>query len=196
VGPSTFQGSNGAYISAGAGCNVIVTVTSSGSSVQVVNSNPYDGSDDTLVGVVNNTGAPLSQITVTGSNIGGFEGDGICTFGAGGIAGDTFTSGSSAYCSTQALAGTDPQDYYGPNMTFSNFGSGNSVTVNFSPALAAGGSTFFSLEEPPSNSLTVTTPGGTTPVTSTPAPASFYLAVVGLLALTGFYFYGRRASRA
>jgi len=192
VGPSTFQGSNAPYISAGGGCNAIVTVTASGSTVTIANANPYDGSDDTLVGVVNNTSGPLAQITVSGSNIAGFEGDGICTFGAGGLAGTTFTSGSSAYCTTQALNGTDPADYMGPNMTFTNFSTGDAVTVVFSPPLAAGGSTFFSLEEAPSNTLTVTTPG--TPQT-TPAPASLYLAVIGILALSGFYFYSRRTAR-
>jgi hypothetical protein len=195
VGASTFQGDNTPYLSAGGGCNVVMTVSSTGTTVQVINSNPYDGSDDTLVGIVNSTSAPISQVTVSGANIAGWDGDGICVFGAGGAAGDTFTSGSSAYCSATALAGTDPQDYYGPNMTFTNFATGDAVTINFSPALAAGASTFFSLEEAPSSSLTVTTPV-TTPITTTPAPASLYLAGLGMLALCGFYFYSRKTSRA
>ncbi len=100
VGHSTFQGDNQPYLTAGGGCNVLVTISAAGTSVQIVNSQPYDGSDDTLVGVVNNTSAPLSQLTISGSAIANFEGDGVCVFGAGGIAGDTFTTGSSAYCTT------------------------------------------------------------------------------------------------
>jgi hypothetical protein len=195
VGASSFQGDNSAYITAGGGCNAIVTVTTTGSTVAIVNSNPYDGSDDTLVGVVNNTATTLSQITVSGSNISGFEGDGICTFGAGGLAGTTFTAGSSAYCTTQALNGTDPQDYQGPAQTFTNFASGSAVTIVFSPPLAPGGTSFFSLEEAPSNTLVVTAPGGP-PVTTTPVPSSLFLAGIGILALSGFYFYSRRTSRA
>jgi hypothetical protein len=195
-GLSSFQGSNQAYISAGGGCNVIITIAANGSvSTSTVNSNPYDGSDDTLVGIVNNSSTPLTQLTVSGSAISGFEGDGICAFGAGGIAGDTFTSGSSSYCSASALAGTDPQDYQGPNQTFTNFSSGNAVTIVFSPAIAAGGGTnFFSLEEPPSNALTVTTPTGTPTGggTPTPAPASLILLATGIAAMGLYYLIQRQ----
>lgn len=197
-GLSSFQGSNQAYLTAGGGCNVVITIAANGSvSTTVTNSNPYDGSDDTLVGVINNSSTPLSQLTVSGSAISDFEGDGICAFGAGGIAGDTFTSGSSAYCSASALGGTDPQDYQGPNQTFTNFSSGNAVTVVFSPAIAGGGGTnFFSLEEPPSNALTVTTPTGTpTPLpTSTPAPASLILLATGIAAMGLYYLIQRQRS--
>jgi hypothetical protein len=196
-GLSNFQGSNQAYLTAGGGCNVIITIAANGSvTTTTVNANPYDGSDDTLVGVINNSSTALPQITVSGSNISGFEGDGICAFGAGGIAGDTFTSGSSAYCSTAALNGTDPQDYQGPNQTFTNFSSGNAVTVVFSPAIAGGGGTnFFSLEEPPSNSLTITTPTGTpTGVPPTPAPASLILLATGIAAMGVYYMIKRQRS--
>ena len=152
IGHSTFQGDNQAYLTAGGGCNTLVTVAANGSvSITTSNSSPYDGSDDTLVGVVNNSSTPLTTLTITGSGISGFEGDGICAFGAGGTAGDTFTSGSSAYCTSAQLSGTDPGDYAGPNQVFSNFSSGNSLTVTFTtPVPANGGTTFFSLEEPPS----------------------------------------------
>ena len=47
---------------------------------------PYDGSDDTLVGVVNNSSSAISAITVSGpgSGLAGFDGDDICTYAAGG----------------------------------------------------------------------------------------------------------------
>ena len=189
VALSSFGGSsNAAYLNAGAGCNAIVTITASGASVQIVNPNGFDGTEDTLVGIVNSTAAPISTLNLSGSGISGFEGDGICAYGAGGAAGVAFTSGSSAYCSPSALAGTDPQDYYGPNMTYSNFAGGSAVTVNFNPPLAAGASTFLSLEAPPSTTLVVTTGPGTP---TTPAPSSLYLTGLGLLALSGMYLYRR-----
>jgi hypothetical protein len=200
VGHSNYQGDNQPYLTAGGGCNTLVTVNANSSiTITIVNANPYDGSDDNLVGVVNNTSTPLTTLTLSGSGISGWDGDGICAFGAGGLAGDTFTTGSSAYCSAGQLGGTDPQDYYGPNMTFTNFGTGDAVTVNFSTAVPAnGGTTFFSLEEVPSSSLVVT--GGPTPtptptgLTGTPAPASIWLIAIGFCALGSFYFYRTRVA--
>lgn len=198
-GLSSFQGSNQAYLTAGGACNVVITIAANGSvSTSTLNSNPYDGSDDTLVGVINNSSTPLTQLTVSGSNISGFEGDGICTFGAGGLAGTSFTSGSSSYCSTAALNGTDPQDYQGPNQTYTNYSSGNSLTIVFSPAVAAnGGTSFFSLEEPPSNALSVTTPasGPTGTPQPTPAPASLILLATGISAMGLYYLIQRQRAR-
>ena len=59
---------------------------------------PYDGVEDTLVGVQNNTSAVISSFNITSSGIFGFGGDGICTF--------SFTG--SGYCSASQKAGTDP----------------------------------------------------------------------------------------
>src|SRR5712691_6905170 len=43
---------------------------------------PYDGADDTLVGIVNNAKAAVPAITVTGpgSGLAGLDGDGLCTY--------------------------------------------------------------------------------------------------------------------
>ena len=199
IGLSNFQGNNQPYLTAGGGCNTLVTVASNGSmSVSVVNTNPYDGSDDNLVGVVNNGTTPLTQLTLSGSGISGWEGDGICAFAAGGIAGDTWTGQSSSYCTSSALSGTDPQDYYGPNMTFTNFSTGNAVTVVFSPALAAGATSFFSLEQAPSSALQVTggpTPTPTSAPSPTPAPASIWLIAIGFCAVGGYYLNRTRLAR-
>jgi hypothetical protein len=189
ISHNTFQCDNQPYLTAGGACNVVITLTGTGQTIQVVNANPFDGSDETLVGFVNNSAAPVSQLTINGSGIAFWEGDGICVFAAGGLAGSTFTSGSSAYCTTAQLQGSDPSDYYGPNMTFSNYGSGNAVTINFSPAIPVGGSTFFSLEQAPSSALTVTPVSGPA---GTPAPSSLYLAAIGAAALGGLYLYTRR----
>jgi hypothetical protein len=99
----------------------------------------YDGSDDTLVGIQNNSSSPVAAITVTGpgSDLSGFDGDGICTY--------TFTGDS--YCDAQQIAGTDPYDYEGPDNTFVTAASEpDSAEVDFTSALAPHGSSYFSLE--------------------------------------------------
>lgn len=194
VGASTYQGDNSGYLSGGGGCNVLVTVNANGTStVTTVNASPYDGSDDTLVGVVNNGTTALSQLTISGTGISEWDGDGICVFAAGGLAQDTWTSGNSSYCSSAQLNGTDPQDYAGPNQTFTNFASGDTLTVLFNTPIPAGGTAFFSLEEAP-NSTTLTVSAGSGP-TSTPAPASLWLIAIGFCAMGTYYFQRTRLSR-
>ena len=61
------------------GCNLVITFTSS-SEVTTVGSSPgtYDGSDDTLIGVVNNTSSTITSFKISSTNdIFGFDGDGI-----------------------------------------------------------------------------------------------------------------------
>src|ERR1700722_12098219 len=94
VGVSSYQGDNTPYVTAGGGCNVLVTINTNGTAtVTTVNANPYDGSDDTLVGIVNNGTTPLTQLTINGSAIADFDNDGICVFAAGGLAGAPWTPG-------------------------------------------------------------------------------------------------------
>ncbi len=91
---------------------------------------PYDGGDDTLVGVQNNSSTSVDAITVSGpsgSGIFGFDSDGLCTY-------------VSVPCGTYG--------YEGPGTTFvrdtANFDHGE---VDFgSGGLAAGASAYFSLE--------------------------------------------------
>jgi hypothetical protein len=50
-------------IGSSGGCNVVITAGPGGSfSTQVLNSHPYDGSDDNLVGIINNSGATITQL--------------------------------------------------------------------------------------------------------------------------------------
>jgi hypothetical protein len=94
------------------------------------NQGPYDGSDDTLVGVVNNSSIPIASLALTSGNpIFGFDGDGLCTY---------------ITCSWP-----HPTGYEGPGVIF-NPTSSTTGTVNFSPPIAAGATAYFSLE----NSLT------------------------------------------
>lgn len=174
--------------SPGNGCNVIITFNANGSiTTTVPNGNPYDGTEDTLVGVVNNTGSAISSFVLVGTDpltpqLFAFEGDGAC-------------DGLGDYESLSACTGaTDPTGYGGPGVTFTGIntdpsGSTPAVpactlatscttgTVNFAPGIAAnGGTAWFSLEEPPSLNLTVSAPT----TTSTPEPSSLWLLVAAL----------------
>jgi hypothetical protein len=140
-------------------CNTIITINSNGTvTVTNPNLNPYDGVEDTYVGVVNNYSSAVGSLSLTGSNIFGFDGDGIDTFG---IAGNV----------------KDNSGYGGPNAFFS-VNNANSGTVNFITAIGANGGTgYFSLEEPPSaNGFTVTGVGG-----AVPEPSSLLLLGTGVL---------------
>jgi len=113
------------------GCNVIITVTNTGASVSVTGEKPYDGVEDMLVGVVNNSSLPLKALELrSGMRIFDFDGDGITTYG---IAGN-------------AMDGTG---YGGPNAYFTAIDfTKKTGTVNFIASIAPlGGTGFFSLEE-------------------------------------------------
>lgn len=140
-------------VGAAPSCDILLVVNPD-NSVSVLGDSsvgPYDGSDDTLVGIVNNSASPVPAVTVSGTNSGlaGFDGDGICTYATGGTTGGSgagFVGDS--YCNAQQLAGTDPEDYQGPDNTFTlDPNSQNDVEVDFGgKGLAAGSSSYFSLE--------------------------------------------------
>jgi PEP-CTERM motif len=106
---------------------------------------PYDGNDDTYIGVINNSSHTISSIALTSTNqqIAGFDGDGVD--GYIGIPNNSH----------------DPTGYGGNNAFFTNISSNlMSLTVNFiTPIATGGGSSYFSLEEPVSlNSIVVGAP--------------------------------------
>jgi hypothetical protein len=139
------------------GCGVIITVTASGATISLpINGNPYDGDDDTLVGVINNSGQYLTSITLTSSStdIFGFDGDGPCNYaqftdpGKGSTA-DCFNYPAGVPVNTDP--GIDPYDYQGPDNSFTNISNENMTgTVSFTTPIPNGGSTWFALEGPPS----------------------------------------------
>src|SRR4051794_7241343 len=56
-------------------CNLLITVGPGGTvTTTTVDPNPYDGSEDQLVGVLNNSSTPISSIGLTGNFIFGFDG--------------------------------------------------------------------------------------------------------------------------
>jgi len=171
------------------GCQFLIDVTPSGTSVlQDGSQGPYEQSEDALIGVKNDSSSALSSIPIStpGSGTFSFDGDGICDVFTEVSADDPLPSGcvdittgtqcdptsgdSCAYPPAPGQPGVDPDaytgstqnGYEGPTTFFTNVSTDlTSGTVNFSPALQPGQSTYFSLEEPPSaNAINV----GSTPI--------------------------------
>lgn len=147
-------------------CGYILTIGAGGviTGAPVTGAAPYDGSDDALIGVQNNSGAAFTgAISLSGSGNGGgifaFDGDGICTF---------------ITCTWSHTTG-----YEGPLNTFSGINSAGTSGLVDITGLAAGGTTYFSLEGSPA-SISITNVGG-----STPEPSSMILMATGLLGVAG-----------
>ena len=130
-------------------CQFLITVTNGGQSVQSDSSQgPYEGQDDSLIGVQNNSSKPLTQIEVSSPGVFGFDGDGICQPDGWPTSGGPTPSGCPPPFNA-GPAGYSPNGYEGPTTWFSNVDPNqNFGTVNFNPPLAPGSSTYFSLEEP------------------------------------------------
>jgi len=156
-----------------------ITLNSDGST-SVVNGpgssqGPYDGVEDTYIGVVNNTSAAVGSITLSSTqDIFGFDGDGI---GGGSYAGQT---GTQQYGTPN---GSDTSGYGGPNGYFTGITTIAGVEtgiLNFITPLAGnGGNTFFSLEEALDSASFTTQIGGTTPL-----PGALPLFTTGLGVIT------------
>jgi len=119
-------------------CNFVITITDGGISTSVNGAiPPYDGVEDQLVGVINNSSHSVGSLSLTGSGLFNFDGDGLCTF--------------------ITCTWAHPTGYEGPNtsFSFSNFDNG---MVIFTGGLAAGATAYFSLEEPASINTIVTAP--------------------------------------
>ena len=145
------------------GCGVLITVTSVDGSGDATafnvailgNGNPYDGTEDTLVGIQNSSGGVLNDIFLSnpGSDLFGFDGDGPCTYNL-------------SDCFAWSTTG-----YEGPDNTFAVI-DGDHGTVNFTVGLAIGTGTWFALEGTPQSIA------GTTP-----EPTSLLLLGSGLLSV-------------
>jgi hypothetical protein len=190
---------------ASAGCDLIITLNPGGTGTITngpshgLSGGTFDGSDDTLIGVINNSGTTISTIHLTSAlDIFGFDGDGAGSNPnpTSGLPG-AFAGYSVATPAGENTATSHGPTYSGTDSTGANFNlsgplnnySGinaalNSGNVNFPGGLAAGGTAWFSLEEPLTMaSFTVTPPS------SAPEPAT--LSVLGA-ALAGFGLLRRR----
>jgi hypothetical protein len=161
------------------GCNLVITFAGDGSVTTGAGTSPgtYDGSDDTLIGVVNNTSSALTSFNISSTlDIFGFDGDGIDGYHGDGI----------------APVGNNPdtQGYGGPDGYFTNITDTDGVesgTVNFANGgIAAGGSDFFSLEE----AISVDQAPSITPA---PEPATMAILGVGMLGAAAARRFRRKA---
>jgi hypothetical protein len=188
------------------GCQFLVTVTSAG---ETISEDPtqgfYEGSDDSLIGIQNDTSGPISSIHLSAEDeLFGFDGDGICLPGGPPLPkgcqvlpendnkeasvkanigkecayegevkeGKSFTE-LLENCGFPAPSGEPAGLTFPTGLEFDGFDNGDEIsgyegptswftgitalgsnatgagTINFSPAVAPGGSTYFSLESPP-----------------------------------------------
>jgi PEP-CTERM motif len=160
-----------------AGCDLVITVTNSGFTVANGPSSgiafgTYDDSDDTLIGIINNSSSPLSSINISSTtDIYGFDGDGIDTFGAPGNSSD-----NSAANIALGINGYGGPDAFFTNINQSTFASG---TVNFVTPLAAnGGNTYFSFEE-------ALVPAQIIQTGAVPEPSTFLMMGTGIAGIAG-----------
>ena len=127
-------------------CAVLFTINADGSVTTSTDpSQPaFDGVEDSLVGVQNNTAVTtIPSLTLSGAGIFGFEspGDGLCS--------GKNESGGAGFRPPPSGCPFGPTSYEGPNTSFS-IADENNGTVNFTGGLAPGASAYFSLEQPPS----------------------------------------------
>lgn len=116
-------------------CAVLIVITDDGLTVlSDTTQGTYDGSDDTLIGVQNNSSKTIDSIRLSGGSnpIFGFDGDGIC---------DSSITPHPAGCPF------GPTGYEGPGITFNVLGSDSTLgIVVFNNRLAPGTSAYFGLE--------------------------------------------------
>jgi hypothetical protein len=149
------------------GCGLLLTINPDGT-VTVLDSGqgPYDGIDDTLIGVQNNSTAPIPKLSLTGTTQPfGFDGDGICAPGQFNPAPPNCPFGATGY--------------EGPNTSFSNINTTNynSGDVNFlNGGIKPGGSAYFSLEGVVTAQNIVITPPNLPPncAGATPGPKTIW----------------------
>ena len=151
-------------------CGVVITVTGVDGNGKATfftvakpgtgNGNPYDGTDDTLVGIQNNTTSALRSITLTAPHVSGKDdlfafgdNDGPCVY--------QFGDGQRyLWCD----AGGARYGYEGPDNTFSITDDTTTGTVNFpGDGVEANGSTWFALEGTPDSLTSITQTQGTPP---------------------------------
>jgi hypothetical protein len=177
-------------VGADSGCQFLITVSSLGTSLATDPSQPSFANNDAatdetgtptdaLIGVRNDTKSSLGSLSLTGSDVFGFDGDGVCDNASGPAptgcqtpAGSTSCGAFDGGCSfppppgepanyreSGAPAGWVPfgngdvqNGYEGPTTWYSNVTLASNVdtgTVNFSPPVPPGGSTYFGLEAEP-----------------------------------------------
>src|SRR5947207_14506700 len=141
-------------------CAILIYIDAAGTVTVIADAGqgPFDGVEDTLIGVQNDSAFGIASIDLAGPGAFAFEppppsngADGLC---AGVQSGPSQTpSNLTTFYPPPAGCPFGPTYYEGPNTLFSNYSTGNSGTVNFTGnlghgqhGLAAGASAYFSLE--------------------------------------------------
>jgi len=121
-------------------CQILIEVLPSGSlqSYKDPSQGPFDGVEDTLIGVQNNSPNPVTHIALKGANIFGFDGDGLCS--------GKNESGGAGFEPPPAGCPFGPTGYEGPGTEFT-IANTEEGTVNFTGnGIPPGGTAYFSLE--------------------------------------------------
>ena len=72
-------------VGAATGCGSLIIIGSDGSaSFTPENGGAFDSSEDVVVGIINDSDALVTSVALSGGDVFGFDGDGICTYAAGG----------------------------------------------------------------------------------------------------------------
>ncbi len=156
------------------GCGALITVNADGtSSVQFdANQPPFNGINDTLVGVVNNSGAPLSGLALSGELLGqgifGFTQHGLCV----------------AVSGTGAVPPPDgcpfgSTGYEGPGTSFSVTDATDGL-VQFTGGLASQGAAYFSI-----HGIVDQASVGNLNVAAVPVPSPVAVTAVATVPFTG-----------
>ncbi len=164
-------------VGTGIGCAYVVTVApdgtvsiTPGANTTATDAHGHGEGEDVMIGVVNNSNAVLTSITLTGTgrnNMFGFDGDGICTWNfvptsAGTYCATNGAKGAPSYSTKNGNkivgnSGKDPYDYAGPNNTFTGISLSRNVgTVKFTTPLRPQATTFLGLEAAPTTTATAT----------------------------------------
>jgi hypothetical protein len=171
------------------GCSQLIVVNPNHTVVVKVDpaapANGYDGVEDTLIGLQNNSGSSISSINLASpsATIFSFDGDGLCTP----LQWPAAPAITPANC--PGTQGFGPTGYEGPNNTFTNISSNTLTgTVVFTSPIPAGGSAYWGLEEALQAGQLLSGTGGA-PITTAPKligkSVHFSVICVGSSACTG-----------
>jgi hypothetical protein len=122
-------------IGADTSCAILITIGTNGSLRVAADpaQGPFDGVEDTLIGVQNNSSHTILSIPLSGpSAIFAFDGDGLC---------------SPSISPQPAGCPFGPTGYEGPGVTFASSSNQMSGVVSFIGGIPPGHSAYFSLEE-------------------------------------------------
>ncbi len=130
-------------IGADPSCALLIVVTDTGTTVLADASlGAYDGSDDTLVGILNQSSRGVGSLPLSSASkpIFGFEDDGLCS--------GPFDNGSGTSIPAPAGCPFGSTGYEGPGTAFGAISPDTmSGTVSFAVPVAPGASAYFSLED-------------------------------------------------